>query len=94
MLAQGNQGTHSRDEFAFAPEMNFKLAYRFRDNVLLSAGYSFIYFDSVALNGDNVDRLIDGQNFNTNVFGNRPEFVFNDSSLWVQGLDLGVTIDF
>lgn len=94
ILAQGNQGEFSRDVFAFAPEANFKLGYRFRKNVLLSVGYSFIYWDNVALNGDVVDRLIsDPSQLNTGTFGNRPEFNFNDSSLWVQGIDLGVIID-
>lgn len=94
VLAQGNQGTYERDTFAFAPEANFKLAYKFRPNVLLSVGYSFIYWDNVVLNGDVVDTVIDGTQFNTGIFGNRPEFKFDDSSLWVQGLDLGFVIDF
>jgi hypothetical protein len=95
LLAQGNQGDYLRDVFAFAPEANFKLGYRFRKNVLLSAGYSFIYWDNVALNGDVVDPFIsDPAQLNTGTFGARPEFVFDDSSLWVQGLDLGVIIDF
>ena len=63
--------------------------------MLLSVGYSFIYWDNVALNGDAVDTLIsDPSQLNTGTFGARPEFVFDDSSLWVQGLDLGVIIDF
>lgn len=95
LLAQGQQGVYERDVFAFAPEANFKLAYRFRRNVLLSAGYSFIYWDNVALTGDAVDTVIsDASQLNTGTFGPRPAFVPNDSSLWVQGLDLGVIIDF
>ncbi len=95
LLAQGNQGDYVRDVFSFAPEANFKLGYRFRKNVLLSAGYSFIYWDNVALNGDVVDPVISNPALlNTGTFGPRPEFTFDDSSLWVQGLDLGVIIDF
>jgi hypothetical protein len=95
LLAQGQQGVYERDVFAFAPEANFKLAYRVRCNVLLSAGYSFIYWDNVALTGDAVDTVIsDASQLNTGTFGPRPAFVPNDSSLWVQGLDLGVIIDF
>jgi hypothetical protein len=94
MLALGNQGTFKRDEFAFAPEANFKLGYRVRKNVLLSAGYTFIYWDNVALTGDVVDRVIDGTTFNTGTFAARPAFDFDDSSLWAQGLDLGLVIDY
>ncbi len=95
LLAQGNQGVYERDVFAFAPEVNFKLAYCLHKNMLLSVGYSFIYFDNVALTGDAVDRVVsDGSQLGTGTFGPRPAFAFGDSSLWVQGLDLGVVIDF
>jgi len=94
-LALGNQGDFQRDVFAFAPEANFKLAYRFRPKVLLSVGYSFLYWDNVALVSDQVDRVIDGTQLNQGPpFASRPAFLFNDSSLWVQGLDLGVVVDF
>lgn len=96
IFAQGNQGVYERDVFSFAPEANFKLGYRLRDNMLLSVGYSFIYWDNVALNGDVIDNEISNiLNLNTGAPSlPRPEFAFDDSSLWVQGLDLGVIIDF
>ncbi len=87
--------TRSRDVFAFAPEANFKIAYRFRPNVLLSVGYSFIYFDNLALNGSVLDRTIDGQSLEFNAPpGERPAFVFDDDNLFVHGIDLGAVIDF
>lgn len=88
-----NQGTATNDVFAFAPEANFKLAYRFRRNVLLSVGYSFIYWDNVALTGDVVNRIVDGAALNSTV-ANPAAPSDEDSSLWVQGVDLGVIIDF
>ena len=81
-----------RDVFAFAPEANFKLGYRFRPNVSLNVGYSFIYFDNVALTGDTIDRNTDGADFQTN--NNDNGFLVDDSSLFVHGIDLGFTIDF
>ncbi len=92
-LALDNQGTYERDVFSFIPEANFKLGYRFRPNVSLSVGYSFLYFDNVALAGDVVDPIFDGTtNATGGPFGGRP-FKFDDSSLWVQGIDLGVVIN-
>ena len=94
LLALGNQGTYERDKFAFVPEMNFKLGYRFRDHVEMSVGYTFMYFDDVVLVGDVLDRTIDPSVLNTNgPYGTRPAFDFDDSGLWVQGIDLGVVID-
>ncbi|TWT55092.1 hypothetical protein Pla22_27460 [Rubripirellula amarantea] len=82
----------SRDVFAFAPEANFKLAYKFRPNVALSVGYSFIYFDNVALTGDVIDRNVNGNDIGSGANNNGVQI--DDSSLFVQGVDLGFTIDF
>jgi hypothetical protein len=95
MLARGNSGTIDRDVFAFVPEANFKLAYQVRKNMMFSVGYSFLYFDNLALNGDVIDRVIsDGAALQTGVVGPRPAFAFNDSSLWVQGIDLGFSVNY
>ena len=96
-LAQGNQGNYERNKFAFIPEANFKLEYCIRNNISLSMGYSFLYFDNVALAGSQIDR-----NINPTVipgggggpFPANPSFTFNDSGMWVQGLDLGLRWDF
>lgn len=93
MLALGNQGFRERDKFAFIPEANFKLNYCVRKNISLSVGYSFLYFDNVALSGDLIDRNIDPSAFNTGSFSTSPAFQFEDTGMWVQGLDLGLVID-
>lgn len=87
-------GRHERNKFAFAPELNLKLAYRFRPNVLLSVGYSFIYFDNVLLAGDHIDPVFDGSTLLTNGPHAQRPFEFRDSGLWVQGIDLGFVLDF
>ena len=93
LYTMGNQGDYQRDVFTFVPEINFKLGYRFRDHVEMTVGYSFLYFDRVALAGVNVDPTIDPTFLNTNgPFPERPQFDFNDTSLWAQGVDLGLTI--
>ncbi len=94
LLARGNQGVYERDVFAFVPEVNFKLAYCLHKNMRLSVGYSFLYFDNVVMTGDVVDPIVNGTDVIAGVLGNQPSFTFNDSNLWVQGLDLGVVIDF
>jgi hypothetical protein len=92
---QGNIGVYQRDVFAFAPEMNFKLAYRFRQNISLSVGYTFIYWDNVALAGSQIDRNVDGSTLlNNTAAPGRQAFQIVDRGLWVQGVDLGVVLDF
>jgi len=96
MLTMGHTGQYERDTFSFVPEVNFKLGYSVRNNVNLTLGYSFIYFDNVALVGDVIDTSIEPLYLNTGLAGNgsRPAFDFDDSGLWVQGIDFGLSIDF
>ena len=99
LLALGNQGNYERDKFAFIPEANMKLEYSVRKNMSLSIGYSFLYFDNVALAGAQVDRIINPVNptpigLSGPPWPARPAFSFNDSGMWVQGLDLGLSFNF
>jgi hypothetical protein len=97
LLAQGNQGNYERNKFAFIPEANFKLEYCIRKNMSLSMGYSFLYYDNVALAGSQIDRNIDPSYIpggGGSPFPANPTFTFNDSGMWVQGLDLGLCWDF
>lgn len=95
LFARGSvQGVRNRDVFTFAPEMNLKLGYQFRQHVNFHVGYSFVYWSNVALAGDQIDRniFLDGNNL-----GNTgpDRFVsMKDSGFWVQGIDLGAVIEF
>lgn len=93
-LALDSIGNYERDVFTFAPEANVKLGYRFRDHVLFTVGYSFIYWDSVALAGDNINPVFDATTLGTAGPFGQPTFGLADSSFYVQGIDLGLTIDF
>lgn len=94
LLAGGNQGVYERDEFTFAPEVNLQLGYRFRDHVTFTVGYSFLYWNNVALAGQQIDRNIDLDTTDLSVIGATPAFQFRDAGFWVQGIDLGTTIEF
>lgn len=95
LYTMGNQGDFQRDIFTFVPEMNLKLSYRAGNHVEVSAGYSLVYFDRVALAGVNVDPTLDPVFLNTNgPFPSRPAFTFEDDSLWIQGIDLGMAITY
>lgn len=85
----------TQDTFTFAPEMNFKLGYQMRRHVRFSVGYSLLYWDSVALAGEQIDPVVDARRItNLTLDVNEPEYVFRDSAFFVQGIDLGVTIDY
>ncbi|RMF37076.1 MAG: hypothetical protein D6753_18260 [Planctomycetota bacterium] len=84
-----NIGSFSRNRFAFIPELGINAAYCIRPNVKLSVGYTFMYWSSVALAGEQMSSIVDptqtvSQPSPTNAIG----------SYWMQGIDLGTTITF
>ncbi|WP_164103262.1 BBP7 family outer membrane beta-barrel protein [Candidatus Laterigemmans baculatus] len=94
-LVQGQQGQYERDQFTFVPELNLKLAYMLRRNISLSVGYSFLYWDDLALASDQIDNRVDGALLLTDDPNPvQEDFTIRDSGFWIQGIDLGVTIDF
>lgn len=89
--------TLEQDTFTFAPELNLKLGYQFRPNIALSVGYSFLYWDRVALVGDNLNNIFDESAIlppYPSPAANQPFTGLRESSMWVQGIDLGCIIDF
>lgn len=97
LYVQGQEGIYEEDVFTFVPEMNFRLGYSPRDQIHLTLGYTFAYWSSVALAGDQANPVVDG--INTAVFANTPGAqsagyeIVNDG-FWMQGIDLGVTFTF
>jgi len=83
-----------RDVFAFAPEMNLKLGYQFRDHVNFHVGYTFVYWNDVVLAGDQINRnvYLDTSNFNANDTARHTGV--KSGGYFVQGIDLGATIEF
>ncbi|MEL6107597.1 MAG: BBP7 family outer membrane beta-barrel protein [Planctomycetota bacterium] len=93
LLVDARQGQQTSDEFAFIPEMNFALGYRFRDHVSFTVGYNFMYFDEVALAGEQINRVVDGTTAGQAVAA-PTNFTIRDGGLWVQGLTLGASVDY
>lgn len=91
-FAGGTNGTFEQDTFTFAPEVNLKLGYRFRDHVTFTVGYSFLYWNNVALAGEQIDRNLE---FDLDGVQDRQlPFSIKDKGFFVQGIDLGTTIEF
>ena len=98
LLAQStNIGVYEDDDFAVLPELQLNLSYAVKRNMRLTAGYSFMYLGDVVRPGDIIDRSLNGQLLDPTlpVTGpSRPSFVWNDSSMWLMGLNLGVEVNF
>ena len=92
LLVDARQGSETSDEFAFIPELNFTLGYRFRDHVSFTVGYNFMYFDEIALAGEQVNRIVDGTAAGAAVAPAGFDIV--DGSLWIQGIAIGASVDY
>lgn len=97
-----NIGSHSRATFGILPEAEVNLGYRIADWLSVSAGYSFLYINSVARPGDQVNRNINPTQsvswtgeLNAGLKGAaEPSFEFHGSSFWAHGLNAGLTFHF
>ncbi len=80
----------SVDNFSFISELGVKLGANLNENVQATVGYSLMYWSSVALAGDQMDRVIDPAGG-----VNRP--VHNGivtQGMWAQGIDLGLIFNY
>jgi hypothetical protein len=94
-FVQGQQGNYEQDEFTFAPELNLKLGYSIRSNIELTVGYSFVYWSSVALAGEQITPIMDGTLLLSDTAGAQAAgYGIVDDGFWMQGIDLGLRIDF
>ena len=88
-----NIGTYEQDEFAVVPEFNANIGYQLTDHLKVRFGYTFIYWSNVIRPGDHISR-----DLNPNLFppeadpltgALRPEFAFDTTDYWVQGINVG-----
>lgn len=91
---QSNIGTFERDTFAFIPELGVKGGWAIRNNVQLTAGYTFLYISKVALGGNQIDPNLDLTQSQGGPRALQPAFNYREGSMWFQGLDLGVNWTF
>ena len=94
LLAQRtNIGTYDRDKFTMIPEFGLTAGYQLTRRFRATAGYSLIYWGNVVRPGDQVDL-----NVNPNLLAPevnpftgplRPQFQFQETDYWVQGLNFG-----
>jgi hypothetical protein len=71
-------GSHTRHQFTYVPELNINGVVHFSPQWQFMVGYSIIYWNNVALAGNEI-----------NTRTNPARFSFNRSDFWVQGISLG-----
>ncbi len=97
LLAQvSNIGRYERDSFSVIPELDINLGYKLTQNLKLRVGYTFLYWTDVVRPGDQIDREINGtlvprfgEEPNAVIPPFRPQFVFNETNVLIQGINIG-----
>lgn len=98
-----NIGVYEQDKFAVIPEADVKLIFKLTRHVEMSVGYNFIYWNTLALAGDQIDTSMLGlPTVNSSQWfggqldpagGSHPGFAgIKESDLWLQGLSVGLTV--
>jgi hypothetical protein len=81
-----NIGHYSDTRFAFLPELGVNASYRLTPSLSLRAGYSLIYLTDVLRAGEQIDTSIGTAGGSPP----HPQANLDPTSLWVQGINLGL----
>ena len=96
-----NIGTYTSDKFCLVPEADLKMIYHLTRRLDFSLGYSLIYWNNVALAGDQIDTSMNGtptvnasQLLGGTLAGpaNPAMNGIRDTGFWVQGITFGLTL--
>jgi hypothetical protein len=93
ILALGsNIGSYHRSRFAALPEFGATLRYQINPIWRVNVGYTLLILNNVVRPGDQIDTRLDPNQFPPPLPGpaTYPKFIFNDSDLWIQGVNIGV----
>lgn len=76
---------------AWVPQADFKVDYRVTERIILSAGYTVLVLPEVWRAAEQIDPVVGLAQSGT---ANRPVFQDNKTTLWMQGITLGLRLDF
>ena len=94
-----NSGTFTNNVFAVIPDLTLNLNYSFSDRAAIFVGYNFLYISNVARVGSVINPNVNDSNIRylaNPTPGNNPGSVFSvrNEGLWVQGVNLGLRLEY
>ncbi|MFO0876073.1 MAG: BBP7 family outer membrane beta-barrel protein [Gemmataceae bacterium] len=95
LSAPGDNGRHERNVFSFVPEINLKVGYYVTDWFKIHAGYDWLWMTNVARAGASVTQTtlqtnVNVGNTNETINVTAPAFRFQNSDVWIQGVNFGL----
>jgi hypothetical protein len=93
-----NIGDHHTDDWTLLPEFGATLGWQVNSNVRVTLGYSVLWLDRIARAADQLDftvnqTLLPGAG-GTPTGPQRPAFMFTRNDAWLQGLSVGVEVNY
>ena len=91
-----NMGTYDRNRFSVVPQATFNVGRQLTSNLRVYVGYTMLYWSNVVRPGDQIDPVVNPTQLPTPagpgvlVGPARPAFRFHETSLWAQGLNVGM----
>lgn len=97
-----NIGHHNKTNFAVIPEVAINFGYQFTENFRVNVGYTFLYVSNMLWAGKQIDPVINSSqsveyngNPNSSLVGvAKPSANLKTSSLWTQGVNVGLEFQF
>jgi hypothetical protein len=95
LALSSNIGRYERDVFSVLPQLGVTGGYMLTDRLKMTLGYTFMYWSRVVRPGDQIDlevnpELIPSQSVTGDGLPARPQLVFRDTDMWVQGMNVGL----
>jgi hypothetical protein len=95
LALDSNSGTHSSDSLATVTELGLSLKRRFRNGMVATFGYTFVYWSDVMRAGDQIDLDVDPRQIPPSPqVATHPEVLMNTTDFWTQGLHVGLEYAF
>lgn len=100
LALRSNIGHHQRDELGFIPELGLNVGLQLTRYLKVYVGYSFLWVDTVARAGEQMDPVVNVTQFpilsgNGRLVGPaRPAFNFAGTDFWAQGINFGLQLRF
>lgn len=91
-----NMGRHTRDEFAVVPELTVNVGYQVTSRMRAFVGYNLLFLSNVVRPGNQIDPTVDSTQvpslsiYDPTQPATRPAFTWNETSMWIQGVNFGV----
>jgi hypothetical protein len=90
----GNIGRFTRDSFSVVPELGLTIGYQINEHWRATLGYNILWWSGVVRPGEQIDGAVDQRLITgpapSAASAQHPLFVFRDSTLWAQGMNLGL----